>query len=366
MTIAYEAQNESNYAECAGLAIAIPEIIGGFWSDPKTKVRITEAYYSDKVKFTIGTNNIPDGTFLELKLKDYDPVNSDDQLNSFAVQVFNNVAEIEFVTDEKWNEAAKYENDEVVETFFEINGDVEGENVTANYPENKEDYLTLYEQEVKITVIVELPHSKETGMGAKGLAGHTAMAIGDQFFDYGPDYYQTILDENEYDFNNDGDKNDIVDLTNQNLSYKFSTGKPWWGDFVAKINACSPKQVKLNQVLKFILQDYKMNNVYGEVNKVEFYVSKKQASEMIDWWENRYEHLKVYSVYPWTGEQCTTSVKTALQAGGVNVPDVTQKPIGILKDFRNIIRSTSVKHRNEKAEISIIKSESKSWKPANP
>ncbi len=48
---------------------------------------------------------------------------------------------------------------------------------------NEEVLIEVTEPEEKITVIVELPHSKETGWGgAKGLAGHIAMAIGDRFF----------------------------------------------------------------------------------------------------------------------------------------------------------------------------------------
>ena len=59
--------------------------------------------------------------------------------------------------------------------------------------------------------------TKKTGWGAKGLAGHTAMAIGNNFFDYGPDYDQEKLktfNENEYqaDLNKDGDMDDSVTI----------------------------------------------------------------------------------------------------------------------------------------------------------
>jgi hypothetical protein len=55
---------------------------------------------------------------------------------------------------------------------------------------------------------------------------------------------------------------------------------------------------------------------------------------MIKWWEERYKHLKIYSVYPWTGEQCTTTVKAAIQEGYpliygkvINrLPNDTQRP----------------------------------------
>lgn len=46
---------------------------------------------------------------------------------------------------------------------------------------------------------------------------------------------------------------------------------------------------------------------------MEFYVKESEAKKMTLWWEERYKHLKVYSVFPWTGEQCTTTVKAAIQ-----------------------------------------------------
>lgn len=106
--------------------------------------------------------------------------------------------------------------------------------------------------------------------------------------------------------------------------------------------------------------------IYGKVHKIEFFVNENQANEMIKWWKERYHHLKRYSVFPWTGEQCTTTVKTALQAGGINIPEMTQKPSGILNDLKKIVKSSSTKHYGKKTNIKIIKPESKSWKPTNP
>lgn len=356
-----------------------PEIQNGFWSDPKTGAGLKEATYGEKVKFTVGTKDIDDGTVLNFILYDYDGnYNPDDELSrSFSATVKNNIAELEFIPDSKWEESAKYEADNVVETYFQIETEIEEKKLTpkpkppkkliAKLPKKEEEYLKIYPKEVKITVLVELPHSLETGWGAKGLAGHTAMAIGDRYFDYGPDYNpSTIKSVNEakydYDFNDDGDKKDIVDLTGK-VNHKFAPGKPWWGDFVADNLGISPKKVKLNQVIKFILQSYKLNNVYGEVHQIEFYVTEQQAKKMIDWWENRYSHPKAYSVFPWTGEQCTTTVKTALQEGGINIPDMTQKPVGILQDFKTLVLSTSIKHKGKKPIITVIKPESKGWTP---
>jgi hypothetical protein len=86
---------------------------------------------------------------------------------------------------------------------------------------------------------------------------------------------------------------------------------------------------------------------------------------MLAWWEERYKHLKIYSAYPWSGEQCTTTVKTAIQEafpfelGKIknNISDETQKPSGLLSEFKKF-KSTSKEHKDEKAITTILKPES--------
>ncbi|PHR56511.1 MAG: hypothetical protein COA44_07835 [Arcobacter sp.] len=224
----------------------------------------------------------------------------------------------------------------------------------------------LNKKEMKITIIVELPHSKETGWGAKGLAGHTAMSIGSNFFDYGPDYNENkIFDEKKYeaDLNQDGDTDDKVTIYDiPNAGFHFAPGRPWWGEMISS----TPRNVTLRQVLNFISKNWKNNNVYGTVYKIEFYVKKLEADKMLEWWTDRYQHLKVYSVEPWTGEQCTTTVKQALAHGGIDDIDwSTLTPDGILEDLKTEIKSTSIKHKGEKAKVTIIKKEATDWKPQN-
>lgn len=221
------------------------------------------------------------------------------------------------------------------------------------------------DEEIKISIIIELPHSKETGWGAKGLSGHTAMAIGNQFFDYGPDYSDKEIDERvyDYDFNKDGDRDDIVSTDSFDRSFKFAPGRPWWGEMIAKISKKSACDVTLSEVIQFVSKHWKNNGVYGTVYVVEFYVTKEQSLKMLSWWKTRYEHLKVYSVFPWTGEQCTTTVKSALQEGGIRIPDKVQKPIKMLEILRSKITSTSVNHNGEVSSVKVIKNESIDWEP---
>ncbi|WP_428746078.1 hypothetical protein, partial [Sulfurimonas sp.] len=269
---------------------------------------------------------------------------------------------------------------EIVEVRGWIDADEDG---VADYEE--EVVVKIEEAEEKITVIVELPHSASTGLAAKGLAGHTAMAIGEKFFDYGPDYYQYRADEQKYqvDFNKDGDMDDIVNMArkvdeskvnmdlnndgdmddiifNEEINEEFAPGRPWWGEMISK----NPKNVTLTQALGFILPDWRTNNVYGTVYKIEFYVKKSQSDKMIEWWEDRYQHLKIYSIKPWIGEQCTTAVKEALAEGGIDDIDWnTLTPDGILEDLKTEIKSTSSQHKDQKAKITLIKKEAIDWKP---
>ena len=84
---------------------------------------------------------------------------------------------------------------------------------------------------------------------------------------------------------------------------------------------------------------------------------------MLEWWKNRYKHLKVYSVEPWTGEQCTTTVKEALAYG--NIDDVewnTLTPDGLLEDLKTEIKSTSIQHKDENNIVTLIKKE-EDWEP---
>ena len=94
--------------------------------------------------------------------------------------------------------------------------------------------IFILKKRLIITVLIELPHSKETWWGAKGLAGHSAMAIGERYFDYEPNNTPIIYNEKDYDsdFNNDGDKDNDVQLNEP--SFMNSPGQPWWGTHIVQ------------------------------------------------------------------------------------------------------------------------------------
>jgi hypothetical protein len=121
-----------------------PEILDGFWSDANG-AKTNEGIYGEKVKFTVATKDIDDGTVLNFTLYDYDGnYNPDDELSrSFSTKVKGNMAELEFIPDIKWEESAKYETDKVVETYFKIESDIKGKKISKKLPKKEDEYLKI-------------------------------------------------------------------------------------------------------------------------------------------------------------------------------------------------------------------------------
>ena len=390
----FTADRGTNFGEPEALPPAGEYFVKGWWTD-KNDQPIKEATIGDTIKFHIQTKGIEDGKKVNFTVYDWDHPFSDDKLTIWGqngkeittIIVQDNKGFVEWTTGEGCLKLLEetFEGDEI-ELFVKC----QYKDETINLPYMESDYLALYEKEVLITVIIELPHSKETGWGAKGLAGHTGMAIGNKYFDYGPDYYTPIISEQkyDYDFNNDGDKGDILGVKREKifndkdqqiveigvlydkntkireLDHTFAPGRSWWGEMIAKDLKIDVREVTLQQVLDFINLDCRLTNICGEVYKIEFYVKESEAKKMIEWWENRYQHLKLYSVYPWTGEQCTTAVKTAIQEAypfrfGKNInriQDDTQKPSGLLAELRKF-KSSSKQNFGKQVKIKVIKNE---------
>lgn len=379
-----------------GNPVAKPPIgkyfVKGWWTDENDKL-IKEALVGQSVKFHIqmDKSKVPAGSKINFMLYDWDGMlNPDDGIQITSTKKDHKTGTYPVVKDmttdangtasliinltEGLVQFAEDDGGNEIELYFECNYyDVsDKETELLDLPAEEWNYLKVYEKEVLITVLVELPHSHYSKLkegqffSALGLAGHSAMAIGERYFDYGPDNVAGTYSEKEYDvdFNDDGDKVDDVQLNNP--TFENAPGRPWWGEMVADELGIKPNEVKLKQVLDYIKLDWKLTGIYGEVHKVEFYVKESEAQRMIKWWEERYKHLKIYSVYPWTGEQCTTTVKTAIQQAfpfeyaGDNknyISDDTQKPSGLLSELKMFV-STSKQHFDEAAKETIIKNES--------
>lgn len=365
--------------------------VRGYWTDDKDRV-ITKALIGSNVKFHIqmDKSKAPAGSEINFILKDWDGAfNLDDAISLTSTVKDPKTGTYPKITSLKTDANGKatlfISLTEGLISFIDDDGGAEielylsctyydktkKEFESLDLPDDTNKYLIVYEKEVLITVFVELPHSKETGWGGKGLAGHSAMAIGERYFDYGPNNAPGKYSEKEYDvdFNNDGDKDDIVQLDSP--SFMNAPGRPWWGKMIADEKGIKPGEVKLSDVISFISRDWTETNIYGEIHKFEFYVKESESKKMIVWWLERYNHLKIYSVWPWKGEQCTTAVKTAIQQAFPSsfttnttnlISDDTQKPSGLISELKKFV-STSKELRNKAINEKIIKPEAKNWTP---
>jgi len=364
--------------------------IKGWWTDAKDKP-IKEAVIGDTIRFHIQTQNIKDGEKVNFTVYEWDNLkwmndkleltDKDTGKESTTITIKGGKGYVEWTTGEA---SRALLNESLEGNELEMFVECTYKDEQLDLPVNTWDYLILYEKEVLITVIVELPHSKETGWGAKGLAGHSAMAIGERYFDYGPNNNPGTYSEKDYDvdFNKDGDKDDDVYLDSP--SFMNSPGMPWWGTHIGRRKKINPEQVTLSMVKEHIKLHWRgrydavsnsypdTTQIYGKVHTIEFYIKESEAKKIIAWWEERYKHLKVYSVKPWTGEQCTTAVKTAIQEAfplditkplmNNYIPDTTQTPKGLLEDLKSFI-STSKQHTGQHAVITVIKEEATDWTP---
>lgn len=387
-SIVYNATGPISFTSDKGLKFGKPKtppagkyFIKGWWTDSKDK-SIKKAYIGETIRFHIKTKDIPDGEVISFNVYDWDGMlNPDDKVNLVIsgreynkVKITGNKGFIEWTTGVGARTMIEEEGDDEIELYVKCTYKTE----TVDLPDFSDDYLILFEKEVKITVFVELPHSSyklfsSDYISALGLAGHSAMAIGERYFDYGPNNTAGKYSEKEYDvdFNKDGDKNDIVQLDTP--SYKDSPGMPWWGSHIADRKKIKPSDIKLQDVLDYIALHWKIDGtgIYGEVNQIQFYVKESEAKKMKAWWEERYKRLKVYSVFPWTGEQCTTTVKAAIQeafpfgylGGNKNwIADITQRPAGLLSELKKF-KSTSKQNKDKDAIVKIIKKESIDFAP---
>lgn len=300
-----------------------PEILDGFWSDPSTGGNLTEGEYGKKVKFTIKTKGVKDGNKIDFILFDYDGnYNPDDELDrSFSTTVKNNIAELEFVPDLKWEESAKYETDKVIEVFFEVK--ISSLDISAKLPSKESEYLKIYGKPEVITVLIELPHSKYTDkLNSKGLGGHSAIMIGSEYYDFGPQPGEPF----------------------------FSDGRPWWDTMSKSGNL---KRVDIINILEDPLTR-KNWNIVGEVYLIDIEVSKSENKKIEQWWQRKYKDLGNYSVIPLLGEQCTSNVRISLTSNTNVIDKLTlkvQTPQGLFD-----LLTTSAKHtygRNRDKKLSI-------------
>lgn len=254
-------------------------VVKGWWTDTKN-TKITEATIEDKVRFHIETKDILGGEILSLTIRDWDgKLNIDDYPKGApnSVTINSNKGYIEFTIPKKW------ENDIIddVGTEIELYFDIKYKDKSYELPKTTNDYLKVFGVPEVITVLIELPHSKYTDkLNSKGLGGHSAIMIGKEYYDFGPQPGEPF----------------------------FSDGRPWWDNMSTSGNL---KRVDVMSILGD-LKSRKNWNIVGEVFLIDIEISKKEKEAIEKWWIEKYKDLGTYSVIPVFGEQCTTNVRLSL------------------------------------------------------
>jgi hypothetical protein len=233
------------------------------------------------------------------------------------------MVELEFTPKIKWEESAKYETDKVVETYFKIETNIKGKIIETQLPKNKEDYLVLYGKPEIITVLIELPHSSYTDkLNSKGLGGHSAIMIDDEYYDFGPQPGEPF----------------------------YSDGRPWWDTMSANGN------LKRKDVIQILgdLTARKNWNIVGDVYLIDIEISKKEKIEIEKWWIAKYKNLGNYSVIPLFGEQCTSNVRLSISENTNVINEFTlkvQTPKGLFELLTNSAKHTYGKNREKKLTV---------------
>jgi RHS repeat-associated protein len=195
--------------------------------------------------------------------------------------------------------------------------------------------------EERLTVIIELPSPNSTSkLGRKGMTGHTGIAVGNEYYDYGP---------------KDGKGTSLI-------GYK---GQPWW-DTMPKFSEFGDAD----------LDDILNNNekIHNPAYSVTAEITSEQAEIITNYWEDRYAELGTYRFYD---DQCTTTVRDSLREAGliddqIGVEDLFSffrspvgyylfdrkydgaTPQGLLKNLTSELRSTYGPDEGKLAQVERI------------
>ena len=384
----FTADKGTNFGEPEALPPAGEYFVKGWWTD-KNDQPIKEVTIGDTIKFHIQTKGIEDGEKVNFTIYDWDRFfddklsfldkNSGEEITTIIVQ--DNKGFVEWTTGEECLKLLEetFEGDEI-ELFVRC----QYKDETISLPYMESDYLVLYEKEILITIIIELPMKNydysNMGKGEKivaqfGLLGHTAIGIDEEYYDYGPEKDESILkgniSESTYgDLNKDGDTTDNFngiddpklkdsDLNQGSYGNPMGTlGSPWWDKFFS-----ASKNATLKDIMTVLKNDNlrKKYGILGEVHIFEIEVKESQAKIIKQWWENKYNRNRgVYSVSIMEdGEHCTSTVyKSLLEAKLIKkLPFwVICTPKSFLKHLkRSKLRHTAGTKKGKLAEKTVLK-----------
>ena len=230
---------------------------------------------------------------------------------------------VDFYLNEKWEELVDdWREGGDIELYAEVS--YSSLSIKENLA-NKEDEVLKVSKDLKnsktITVLIELPHSNSEGkLNQKGLAGHTGIIIGEDYYDYGPNPEEPF----------------------------YSDGEPWWDK--ADLTKKDIVDILNDDSLRIHL------DIIGRVCLIDINITKGENYKIERWWIDKYNNLGTYSVIPFLGEQCTTNVRISIEectkVFSNSITSTTQSPKDLLELLTTKGVHTCGENKGEKLTIS--------------
>jgi RHS repeat-associated protein len=147
-----------------------------------------------------------------------------------------------------------------------------------------------------ITVLIEEPDPDSASkLGRKGMSGHAGAAVGEDFYDYGPQ-------------------------PGEGTNFFGSKGRSWWDSF-----ASSSDDASLTEINSYISEKGK------KVSSFTMEVTVEQAVAFRSYWDDLYANP---GTYHFAGRQCTTTVAYSLRHAGLGNYNAW-KPTTLANQLRN-------------------------------
>jgi len=297
------------------------KILNGWWENDKDE-KITLSQECSDVKMVITTLNIDDGVQVEITIYKSIYLAIDDVIGTFTTTVNKNKAsklitliEDKVVKEDNFAEETTGNNTMIEELYFKVKITHKNGVHEKTLPMMEEKYLKVVKQAVLVSIFVEFPvHTSinQKNIDARdsngsmdygirfndalqdmGLSGHAGIAIDGEYYDYGP-----------------------------SGSAMESPGTPWW-DLHAHPNAkyildLNDKDAdRIRKQMKLTTGSSVLGDASQGITETQVLVTKSQAKKIKAWWDDKYSNLGTYSLKPWAGQHCTSTVMESLQKAEV-------------------------------------------------
>jgi len=182
----------------------------------------------------------------------------------------------------------------------------------------------------KITVLIKLPIGTEVDWRARmGLAGHTGIALGNEFYDFGPQ-------------------------SGQGANLWGAQGNQWWDQQFGGADGDATLEEVIQGITEHRNHQRENHRIVKDLYRIEVEVSDHQFQQVKNYWEDLYENLGKYTFYH---KQCTTTVAESLKRAGViedMMPMQQLLPQKFLEFLQEKLKNTAGQNAGESAMIEQI------------